>query len=118
MSNISYSRHSDYLLPDIALNEPPKELTEPITKYGAMRRSFLREHRPITYSRLLLSERLFPHLRKVQQDAHERLDSLMSDMLAFRPPTDKASDGLAWAAYMTEIHRLAEKIMLNEIVYA
>ena len=118
MSNIIYSRHSDYLLPDIVLNEPQMELTEPITKYGAMRRSFLREHRPITYSRLLLSERLFPHLRKVQQDAHERLDSIISDILVFRPPPDKAADGFAWATHMAEIHRLAEKMMLNEIVYA
>ena len=118
MSNISYSHHSDYLLPDIVSNEPPREMTEPITKYGAMLRSFLQEHRPITYSRLLLSERLFPHLREVQQIAHERLDRIMSDILVFQPPPDKAADGLAWATYMAEVHRLAEKMMLDEIVYA
>jgi hypothetical protein len=77
MSSISYSRVGDYLIPDIVLNEPPRELTEPITKYGAMRRSFLKEHRPITYSRLLLTARLFPHLREIQQEAHERLDSII-----------------------------------------
>ena len=118
MSNINYFSHGDYLLPCIVLNEPPRELTEPITRYGAMRRAYLREHRPITYSRLLLSERLFPHLREVQQEAHERLDSIMSDILVFQPPPDKAADGLAWATHMTEVHRLAEKIMLDEIVYA
>ena len=118
MSNISYSRHSDYLLPDIVLNEPPRELTESITKYGAMRRSYLREHRPITFSRLVLSERLFPHLREVQQLAHERLDDLIADILVFNPPPDKATDGLSWATHMTEVHRLAEKMMLDEIVYA
>jgi hypothetical protein len=118
MSSISYLRHGDYLVPNIVLNEPPRELNEPITRYGAMRRAYLREHRPITYSQLLLSERLFPHLREVQQDAHERLDSIMSDILVFQPPPDKAADGLAWAAHMAEVHRLAEKMMLDEIVYA
>ena len=105
------------MIPDIILNEPPKELTEPITKYGAMRRSFLKEHRPITYSRLLLTERLFPHLREVQQEAHERIDSIMSDILVFQPPPDKATDNFAWAAHMEEVHRIAEKMMLGEVIY-
>jgi hypothetical protein len=115
---ITYTRVGDYLLPNIVLDEPPRELTEPITKYGAMRRLFLREHHPITYSRLLLSERLFPHLREVQAEAHKRLDVIMSNILVFNPPPDKAADGLAWAAHMAEVHRIAEKMMLDEIVYA
>ncbi len=118
MSDITYFSAGEYLLPNICLNEPPRELTEPVTKYGAMRRSYLREHRAITYSRLLLSEQLFPHLREVQAAAHERLDSIMSDLLMFNPPPDKATDNLAWAAHMSEIHRIAEKMMLDEIVYA
>ena len=118
MSNINYFRHGDYLLPAIVLDEPPRELTEPITKYGAMRRAFLKEHRPITYTRLVLSEQLFPHLREVQQEAHERLDSLMSDMLVFQPPPDKAADGLAWAAHIAAIRDAAEKMMLDIVVYA
>jgi len=72
MGLIDYTRQGDYLLPNIALTEPPGELIEPITRYGAMRRSFLKTHRPIQYSALLLSERLFPHLREVQ-DAAEKM---------------------------------------------
>jgi len=117
-NDISYFPCGDYLLPNIVLSDPPRELTEPITKYGAMRRSFLKEHHLITYNRLLLTERLFPHLREVQQKAHERLDSLISDILILRPPPDKNADSLAWAAHMGEIHRIAEKMMLDEIVYA
>ena len=118
MQTITYSRVGDYLLPDITLQEPPTELTVPITRYGAMRRAFLKEHHPITYSRLLLSEQLFPHLREVQQAAQERFESLMSDILALNPPPDKAADGLAWATHMSEVHRIAEMMMLDEVVYA
>jgi hypothetical protein len=118
MSDITYTRVGDYLLPDIRLTEPPCELTEPVTKYGAMRRSFLKKYHPITYSRLLLSERLFPHLRETQRMAQERLDSIMSDIMLFNPPPDKAADSFAWAAHMAEIHHTAEKMMLDEIVYA
>ena len=76
MNEISYTQVSDYLLPNIVLNESPKELAEPITKYGAIRRSYLREHKPITYSRLLLSERLFPHLREIDEAAETRLQTI------------------------------------------
>ena len=54
MSTISYTRHGDYLLPDIILNAPPEEFAEPITRYGAMRRTYLKTHRPVLYSTLLL----------------------------------------------------------------
>lgn len=118
MAQIDYERRGDYLIPCIVLNEPPRELTEPITRYGAMRRRFLREHRTITYNRLLLSERLFPHLREVQAKANERLECIMLDILAFNPPPNKAVDGLAWASHMTEVKRIAERMMLDEIVYA
>ena len=78
----------------------------------------MREHRPIAYTRLLLTEQLFPHLREIQQDAQARLESIMSDMPMFQPPPDKAVYGLAWAVHMAEIRRLAEKKMLDEVVYA
>jgi len=118
MSDINYSRHGDYLLPDISIREPPRELTEPINRYGAMRRSFLKTHRPILYSALALSDRLYPHLRETQQNAHKRLDEVMSDMLALYPAPNKAADSLKWAAHMTEMRRAAEMAMLDEVVYA
>ncbi|MDR0293205.1 MAG: TnpV protein [Oscillospiraceae bacterium] len=118
MAQIEYIKCGDYLLPAIILNEPPRELTEPITRYGAMRRRYLKEHRTITYNRLLLSERLFPHLREVQMAAEERLDRIISDILALNPPPDKTADGIAWASHMTEVKRIAERMVLDEIVYA
>ena len=117
MLNISYTRRGDYLLPDIKLNEPPPGLAEPLTKYGIMRRSFLKEHRTITYNTLLLTERLFPHLREVQREAEERLGAIMADILVFRPPPDKAADGLAWAEHMNTIKHMAEEIIFDELIY-
>ncbi len=126
MTPITYTQHGDYLLPDIILADSLLENPEPLTKYGIMRRSYLKNHRLITYNTLLLSERLYPHLREVQRSAKERLYIIMSDILAFNPPPDKAKDNLppdkakdnlAWAAHMTEIFHIAEKMMLDEIVY-
>jgi hypothetical protein len=70
MENITYSAVGDYLLPNIALSDPKD--APPIGRYGKMRRAFLKEHKAIEYSRLLLTEKLFPHLREVDEIADER----------------------------------------------
>ena len=74
MIKFDYSHHGDYLLPNIILSEkPPLDgYGEPLGRYARMRRAFLKEHRSIFYNTLLLSERLFPHLREVDETANER----------------------------------------------
>jgi hypothetical protein len=78
-NGLTYSLVGDYLLPNLALSDPPD--APPIGRYGRMRRAFLKEHTPIEYSRLLLSERLFPHLRDVDTIADERRRSGVSESL-------------------------------------
>jgi hypothetical protein len=77
MSNISYSRVGDYLIPNITLQQHPAPGPEPIAKplgrYARMRRAFLKEHRPILYNQLLLTERLYPHLREIDEAAAHRM---------------------------------------------
>jgi hypothetical protein len=41
-----------------------------------MRRTYLREHRPILYSQLVLTERLFPHLREIDEAVRNRLAAI------------------------------------------
>ena len=69
---ITYTRHGDYLLPNIILNELSPDLVAPLGRYGQLRQKFLKEHRAIFYNTLLLSERLYPHLRDVDEIARER----------------------------------------------
>ena len=69
---ITYTQVGDYLLPNIKLRDPPPEIAEPLGRYARMRRAFLREHRTITYNTLLLTERLYPLLNRVEEIASER----------------------------------------------
>jgi hypothetical protein len=78
-NRLTYSLVGDYLLPLLALSDPPG--APPLGRYGRMRRAFLKEHMPIEYSRLLLSERLFPHLRDVDTIADERQHSGVPESL-------------------------------------
>ena len=60
-------------MPNIVLNEPPPDTVPPLGRYGRKRRAFLKEHRPILYASLLLSEKLYPHLREIDEAAANRL---------------------------------------------
>ena len=46
----TYRQEGDYLIPNLALPDEPEYQ---IGKYGRMRRSYLKEHRPILYTNLL-----------------------------------------------------------------
>ena len=71
---ITYTRSGDFLFPDINLREkpPPDGYSEPLGRYAHMRRAYLKTHSPIYYNQLLLSERLFSHLREMDETAQER----------------------------------------------
>ena len=83
MNQLTYTRCGDYLIPNIKLKEPPTEELEPLGRYARMRRAFLRDYCTITYNQLLLSERLFPHLREMDKIAQERRESGVSEEVIF-----------------------------------
>ena len=57
----TYRQEGDYLIPNLALPEEPEYQ---IGKYGHMRRSYLKEHRPIFYTNLLTNGTLHRHLAR------------------------------------------------------
>jgi len=73
---ITYTQVGDYLLPNLALNEPPAGSLPPLGRYALMHKAFLKEHRPILYNQLLLSEKLYPLLREIDEAARNRLDGV------------------------------------------
>jgi len=77
---INYTLVGDYLLPNIRLRDPPA----PLGLFGEKHKEFLREQRPILYSRLLLSEKLYSLCREIDEAAASRLSLGMStsDILA------------------------------------
>jgi len=109
-----HTYHGNYPSPDIALREPAPES---LTKYGLMRQSFLKQHKPCLYNQLLRTERLYPHLYETQQTANERMELLMAQLVKRNPPPDKAMDNLAWTAHMNALKHSAEESILNELIY-
>ena len=114
MTNLNYMKAGDYSIPNLKLSETPE-----IGKYGRMRKKYLKEHRPILWNRLVLSEQLYPHLREIDGTAHRRLDELMPQMAKQAGVTEelKCRDPLKWAGIMNTLKAQAEEIILNELVY-
>ncbi|MDR0818196.1 MAG: TnpV protein [Oscillospiraceae bacterium] len=67
---MDYTLAGDFYLPNLKLSDPPD--APPLGRYGLLRKSYLKEWRPITYSRLLLREELYPHLCETDTAAQNR----------------------------------------------
>lgn len=114
-NNLTYSRNGDYLVPDLKLTEQPET---PLGKYGRMRKTYLKEHRPILYNRLLMSEKLYPHLLEIDQTANSRLEQLMPQLAQSAGATEelKARDMMQWVGLMNSCKAQAEEILLAELI--
>ena len=89
------------------------------SKYGMMRKTYLKEHRPAMYSLYMLEDRLTEHLNTVDDEAQERMDILVSQMMEKQGITEelKARDQMEWVRAVNNIRNAAEEIVLKELVY-
>ena len=112
----TYRQEGDYLIPNLLL---PDESEYQIGKYGRMRRSYLKEHRPILYANLLISGTLHRHIAEIDRTCNERMEIIVSDMAKQEGVTEafKASDQMEWVRRMNSIRNRAEEIVLTELVY-
>ena len=114
-NNLTYTRNGDYLIPDLSLSEQPKK---PLGKYGRMRKAYLKEHRPLIYNHLLMSEKLYPHLIEIDETAQSRLEQMMPQLAKDAGATEqlKASDPMRWVGLMNTCKAQAEEILLTELI--
>ena len=112
----TYTQVGDYLLPDLIIDETEQQ---PIGKYGRMRKRYLKEHRPILFSNLLLSGKLDQHLAEIDHACVEGIDLLTRQMADQEGVTEalKATDQMEWVRRMNNIQNRTEEIVLNELVY-
>ena len=114
-NNLTYIQNGDYLIPDLRLSEQPMK---PLGKYGRMRKTYLKEHRPILYNQLLMSETLYPHLQEIDETANSRLEQMMPRLAEAAGATEelKARDPMQWVGLMNTCKAQAEEILLAELI--
>lgn len=117
MTELTYQKNGDYLIPDLTLSGQEKT---PLGKYGRMRKKYLQEHRPILWNQMILSETLYPHLREIDTAANNRLEQMIPTLARAAGLTEelKASDPLKWTGLMNACKAQAEETILAELVYA
>ena len=114
--NITYTQNGDYLIPNLSL---PDESEYQIGKYGCMRRSYLKDHRPVLYANLLTSGTLHRHLAEIDQACNERMEIIVSAMAKWEDVTEvlKAADQMEWVRRMNSIRNRAEEIIKSELIF-
>ena len=115
MSKLTYIRCGDYDIPNLKLSEQPETS---IGKYGRMRKSYLKKHRPILYNQLLMSEKLYQHLLEIDETAQSRLEQMMPQLAKEAGATEelKASDPMKWVGLMNTCKAQAEEILMAELI--
>ena len=115
-NGIDFVLVGDYYIPDLKLPEENRI----IGKYGRLHREFVKETQPARFSELLLSCELWSYLADVNEQAQERLDTIVKQMKVAEGVSEelKAHDQMEWVRRCNNIRNRAEEIVLSEIVYS
>ena len=111
-----YELHGDYYLPCLVI---PEEEIHTIGIWGRKHQQYLREYRPILYSNLVLSARLYSCLADIDTQARNKLNLIATQLAEKESITEelKAQDQMAWVRAMNSIRNRAEEIILREMIY-
>lgn len=111
-----YERQGDYYIPCLSL---PAEEEQPIGLWGQRHKRYIKEYRPALYNALLLSGNLNSYLADIDQQAQERLDTIIKQMAQTQGVTEtlKAADQMAWVGKMNNIQAGAMEIVNSELIY-
>ena len=112
---LEYIRNGDYYIPNLTIQKEERS----IGKWGRMRREFLREHRPIQFSQLVLSDTLYTYLADLNEQAQKRKETLIAQMQAAEDTTEelKATNPMAWVQFMNSICSRAEEVVREELIF-
>lgn len=112
-----YELMGDYYFPRLTV---PSEEEQPIGLWGQRHKRYIKEYRPALYNALLLSGNLNSYLADIDQQAQERLDTIIKQMAQTQGITEalKATDQMVWVGKMNNIRASAMEIVNKELIYA
>ena len=114
-TGLKYELVGDYYYPCLEAPEVPK-----VGRFGMMYHDYLRNHKRVTYSGLMLSGKLKEHIEDIDRQAEEMFSQLVEQMKQAEDVTEqfKAADQLEWVRCMNSIRGRAEEIVESEVVFA
>ena len=114
-TGLKYELVGDYYYPCLEAPEAPR-----VGRFGMMYHDYLRTHKKVTYSGLMLSGKLKEHIEDIDRQAEEMFSQLVDRMKQDEGITEqlKATDQLKWVGMMNNIRGRAEEIVRSEVVFA
>ena len=122
---ITYHQEGAFLYPDLTIGGEDKTIGRDekeqrmFGKYGLLRKTYLKKHRPALYQELLFSGELNEHLADIDEAATDMFIRLTDQMAKAQGITEalKAEDMLLWIQKMNAVREQADEIVLREFVY-
>ena len=116
MAELTYTKVGDYYIPDLILDEEPTEKF--YGKYGNLRRTYLREHKPKLWMVLVNTGKADDHLTSIEQEAQRYMDTLLPQMMKAAGVTEelKAHDQMAWVGLVNNCMARVEELIRNELI--
>ena len=112
-----YELQGDYYLPCLKL---PKEESRHIGVWGQRHLRYLKQHRKILYSELLISGKLNDYLADLNEQAEAMFSRLVKQLAEKEGLTEalKAENQMLWVQKMNNIHNAAMEVVSNDLIYA
>lgn len=116
MKEIKYVEIDGLLYPDLKL-APQKEIH--LSRFGRMKLKYLKEHRRIIYTNLLVSGELFDYLEKFDNEMNELYDRLIEQYKVKWDVTEelKEKDQMRWVQEMNNIEQCVVESLKSEYIY-
>ena len=111
-----YELQGDYYIPCLILS---KEETQPIGLWGQRHKQYLKEHRHIVYTTMLIDGTLNRYLADINQQAEQMFHRLIDEMAQKQGVTEqlKAENQMEWVQQMNACKAQAEEIVKFELIY-
>ena len=112
-----YELQGDYYLPCLKL---PKEESRHIGVWGQRHLRYLKQHRKVLYSELLISGKLNDYLADLNEQAEEMFSRLVKQLAEKEGLTEalKAENQMLCVQKMNNIHNAAMEVVSNDLIYA
>ncbi len=109
-----YERDGDYYIPCLKLPEIN------IGIWGERYLTYIREHKKLLHTKLMINGTLYSHLAEINKHAEEMFDTLISQYKTAEGITEqlKAQNQLEWVCSMNNIRHRATEIIYNELIYS
>ena len=112
-----YELQGDYYLPCLKL---PKEESRHIGVWGQRHLRYLKQHRKVLYSELLISGKLNDYLADLNEQAEEMFSRLVKQLAEKEGVTEvlKAENQMLWVQRINNIRSAAMEVGSNDLIYA